>query len=262
MSVPRPGPARPSDTGPEAESPLVEAHPRSPAPRPATVSAVTDDRLGEPSQRSLASDFRRQRDRRDRRRDTVAGALLVIGLVALGAFFAPGASLNGSQGPSSGGSSSSAASGSISLTLGPAIVATTTCSDGESTTMEVVPWVSASAPVSTNEITLEIHELIDGDIDGGPTAYPSVSPSYVCGAPLQSAWTSWYVVLQNPAGINIGFFSYSQSWVNLNQPGVGITIANGSTLALLSDPSYAGVSFALCVLGDIGAPTINECGEL
>lgn len=262
MSAPSRRPVPQVDTGPEAESPSSEDRPRPSAPPAARGSLVTDDLSAGPSRHPLAGDFRRQRNRRDRRARTVVGVLLVAGLVTLAVFFGPGASPYGSQGPSNGGSSSSGPSGSVSVTLGPVIVATTTCADGESTTMEILPWVSASAPVSTNEIMLEIHELIDGDIDGGPTAYPSVSASYVCGAPLQSAWTSWYAVLQNPAGINVAFFSYSQGWVNLNQPGVGITIENGSTLAVLSDPSYAGVSFALCVLGDVGAPTINECGEL
>lgn len=234
--------------------------PVRPPTRPAGLQGVSP--LAEPSRQSLAGDFRRQRDGRGRRHRTVLGVLFVAGLLALGFFFVPGASLNGSQGRSGGGSSSSAPSGSVSVVLGPAVVATTTCSDGKSATVEGVPWVSASAPVSTNQITLEIQELIDGDIDGGPTAYPSVSASYVCGAPLVSAWTSWYAVLQNPGGVNIAFFSYSQSWVNLNQPGAGITIANGSTLFVVSDPSYAGVSFALCALGDAGAPTISVCGQL
>ncbi len=229
---------------------------------PTGVVTPAANGAAEPVRPARASEFRVRSYRRDQRRRTVLGVLLVVGIVALGLFFAPGASLSGSQGASSGGSSPSGPSGSVTVNLGPATVATTTCSDGKTTTTEGVPWVSSSAPVSTSEIALELQELIDGDIDGGPTAYPSVSASYLCGAPVQSAWTSWYAVLQNPAGANIAFFSYSQGWVNLNQPGVGITIADGSTLFVLSDPSYAGLSFALCVLGDVGAPTINVCGEL
>lgn len=109
--------------------------------------------------------------------------------------------------------------------------------------------MSASEPISTARITLEMQELIDGDIDGGPTPTPSVTADYVCGAPLSSPWTCWYVVLQTPGGVNVAYFSYSSGWVNLNDPGAPITIANGSTMVMISVPSYAGLSFALCVIG-------------
>ncbi len=255
-------PARPAQADAGMNGPPAYTPSGPSAVPPTGVVTPAANGAAEPVRPARASEFRVRSYRRDQRRRTVLGVLLVVGIVALGLFFAPGASLSGSQGASSGGSSPSGPSGSVTVNLGPATVATTTCSDGKTTTTEGVPWVSSSAPVSTSEIALELQELIDGDIDGGPTAYPSVSASYLCGAPVQSAWTSWYAVLQNPAGANIAFFSYSQGWVNLNQPGVGITIADGSTLFVLSDPSYAGLSFALCVLGDVGAPTINVCGEL
>ena len=92
--------------------------------------------------------------------------------------------------------------------------------------------------------------------------YPNITGNYLCGTTFQTAWAAWYVVLENPAGTNLAFFSYSQGWVNIAQAGQGVPITNGSSLTLVSDPSFAGLSFALCVLGDVEGSTINACAQL
>lgn len=152
--------------------------------------------------------------------------------------------------------------GGITVDLGGPILATATCADGETTSMEAVPWLSASPALSTAVIYLEVVELVDGDIDGGPTPYPTVTTDSLCGAPLATPWVSWYAVLQDPAGANVAFYSYSQGWVDLGHSAQPTPIANGSALVLVSDPSFASRSFGFCVVGGPGATALRVCTPL
>lgn len=186
----------------------------------------------------------------------VLGTLIVLALVTFYVAFGPA----GRVGAGTGASSTSTSTGSVVVDFGAPIVATATCLNGQSTSVEAVPWLGSSAPLSTANISVELVELIDGDVDGGPIAPPSVTPNYVCGQAFESAWAAWYVVLANPSGENLAYYSYSTGWVNL--AGVTVPIENGSSLTLVSDPSFAGLSFALCVIGHVGGPTIDSCDQL
>lgn len=183
----------------------------------------------------------------------------MVAALAFVAAYAPGASWSGSEGV---GGTTGPPSGNLTINFGTAISASTPCADGRTITVEDVPWMSASPALSTGEVVFELVELIDGDIDGGPTPAPGVTPSYVCGAPLATPWASWYLVLQGPAGLNLGYYSYSQGWVDLGSPGSAVPIADGSTLIFVSSQSFAGLSFGLCAVGVVGGPLINVCAPL
>jgi hypothetical protein len=200
-----------------------------------------------------ATAFRRALRRTARRRAAAIGIAVVVAAAALAVLTGPGGHF---------GAGGAAAPPSGALVLGTPIPATTTCTNGESAPMEAVPWVGADPPLTTANITLELVELIDGDVDGGPTPAPSVTVASVCGAPWVTGWASWYAVLQNPAGANVAYFSYSQGWVDLAAPGQPLPIGNGSTLVLISDPSFANLSFGLCVLGIVGGPSLDVCAQL
>ncbi|MGI0053100.1 MAG: hypothetical protein ACREC5_00290 [Thermoplasmata archaeon] len=147
------------------------------------------------------------------------------------------------------------------VTFGAPSVHSAICGDGSPEITEWVPWLSAQVPPRTNQVFLEIVELLDGDVDGGPGAGPAVNATSVCtGAPLDHA-PSWYVVLRTPGGTNVAVFSYPAGWDDLGAGAGGVPLENGSTLVLVADPGLSRLSFGLCVFGDLGEP-IQQCDQL
>ncbi len=206
-----------------------------------------------------AGSFRSSRRRRTRRNAAVAVALVALSLLGFTLLVGPDGRLGPGSGPAGGGSSS----GNLTIDLGAPVVATTTCADGESTPLEAVPWLSASPSVTTDEVGFQLVELIDGDVDGGALPVPSVTATSLCGAPLVTPWVAWYVVLESPTGADLADFTYSHGWIDVDGVSGAQTIPNGSQIDLLSDPaSFAHLSFGLCVVGNLGAPTVNVCAQL
>jgi hypothetical protein len=206
--------------------------------------------------RSLAREYRRRRDRRQAPYHMMVAALLLLGMVNFTAYYGLHAAAPGSpNGTPTGGLADN-------LTLGAPSLHTTTCGDGRNITTEWVPWVGAQFVPSTNQVFVEVQELLDGDIDGGPAPTPSVTADSFCSGSPPSTSPSWYVVLRPPVGNNVAFFSYSSNWVILNHASADIPITNGSTLVLVANPPLAGRSFALCIMGETGARFLNACSQL
>jgi hypothetical protein len=215
---------------------------------------------------SLARNYRRAREGRRKRSTGIVLVLTVVTLAGLVFYF--GANPRG-LGPGNVGNPGAGAgngSGSTvylpSITFGSVTEWNTTCGNGQSYPVETVPWLNSNVPLSTRGMFFELVELIDGDVDGGAAPAPSISPSAVCDAATPSPFPSWYAVLQNPNGTNVGYYSYSQGWGFLNASTAAMTIPNGSALVFVQNPLPAGLSFALCALSDVGAPPFDDCAQL
>lgn len=232
---------------------------------------VPDDGYGpdpgaEPTRRSIAREYRHRRARREPFRATVyLGVLVALG--ALVVYFAENVG-PGPIGPALTGNNSTSAGGTggptktITVTFGTTAQRTVTCGDGQTFPAEFVPWQGSSQGLSTSQVFFELVELIDGDIDGGPGPVPSVTGSLVCAGAPPHTYDAWYVVLQNPVGANIAYFTYSAGWVMLEPHQLSVPIQNDSTLVFLSDPNVSGLSFGLCVLGDVGPASLDDCASL
>jgi hypothetical protein len=210
---------------------------------------------------SLAGEYRRRRDRRERPRRRALFAAVVVGPVILAVYYgvhAPGPGALAAENPS------------LplphvyldSVTLGTPAVQNVTCGDGATVKTELVPWVNASVEPTTHQVFLEITELLDGDVDGGSAPNPTVTSSSVCAGAAPTVTPSWYVVLRSPNGTNVAVFSYSSNWVILNQASSELGIANGSSLILVANPSLAGLTFGLCALGVTEYLSLWTCAQL
>jgi hypothetical protein len=213
---------------------------------------------------SAARVYRRKRDRRRVPYRVAALAYIFLVVMTFSIYYGQSA-FAPSPPPSSGGGGSSSGGAPRNthyITFGDPTVHDTTCGDGTVFPTETVPWVGSRVALTTHDIFLEVVELLDGDVTGGPTPTPSVNATSVCaGAPPTSSPT-WYVVLQNPSGANVAYFSYSQGWAILDPPYTPVTIANGSALVLVPFPQLAGTSFGICVLAVVGTASIGDCAQL
>jgi hypothetical protein len=209
----------------------------------------------------MAREYRQRRDRREAPYRMMFAALIVLALVNFTAYYGVHAGNSGGSGgspfglPSSGGPSDN-------VTLGTPTVRNTTCGDGQNMTTESVPWVSATVVPSTGDVFLEIVELLDGDVDGGPEPAPTVTATSVCASAPLTVAPSWYAVLQAPVGANVAVFSYSTNWIILDHSAATVPIYDGSTLVVVADPQLSGASFELCALGGPGGLSISVCAEL
>lgn len=233
----------------------------TPPPSPDSDAAVLQgEDPARPPELSVAREYRRRRDRQQAPYRMVVAALVVLGLLNFAAYYGIHGSI---LGPSGNGSLTvSGPSGPTdNVTLGTPTIHNTTCGDGRTVQTEWVPWVGAQVAPTTAQVILEVAELLDGDVDGGPTPAPTVTATSLCPGAPPSVSPSWYVVLRDPAGANVATFSYATSWVILSHLAAA-EIFNGSALVMVADPPLAGTSFALCVLGTVGAPSISACAQL
>lgn len=183
------------------------------------------------------------RFRKDQRRRQVRWtvATVIVALLVVGAYLVllppTPAGRSGTHSPLSG----------FSVELGNASLGVVTCGSGTAVVAERVPWINATTPVSTAQIVMLVVD-VDGDVlsDTGPS--PNVTSSNSCAgappAPRPQAGVgndfSWYVVLSDPAGANVAFFTISQGWVLLAAgPSSPLTVANGSALTLICTPSVS-----------------------
>ena len=229
----------------------------SPGAAPPAAAAPAGERVPSP-----AREYRRQREQvRGPYRLTI-GSLVVFALFNFVLFYGPYIAAGGPEGPPESGPTAAPGVSSTSIDLGTPVVGNATCGGNTTFPIETVPWVGSSPPVSTREVYLEVQELVDGDIVGGPSPPPSVTVASLCAAGPPTATATWYVVLQNPSGGNVGYFSYSSGWVVLGHPGADYRISNGSALILLSVPPLAGLSFGLCIFGDLASAPVQACDQL
>jgi hypothetical protein len=216
------------------------------------------------SRRSSASEYRLRRERRERPFRLAVPLLVVITVVILTVYYYQGAGTPGSTSNSGGGAPAGpGASNELpSVTFGVPIVHNTTCGDGQVFAVETVPWISTNVPLSTATFYLALVETIDGDRDGGPAPAPLINASSMCTGGPPASFPTWYAVLQNPSGANIGYYAYTQGWVMLDPSVTSVVVANGSALVLAELPLPNGLSFALCVYSNIGAPYVSDCAGL
>ncbi len=216
---------------------------------------------------SPGREYLRRRERRQGPWRAAAIALVALGTVTAAVYYGENArpsSGAGSGAASSGRSGPSApASGSpVNITFGAARVSSVTCGDGRSTTAVELPWIASSPAVETDAIFLELTETLDGDVDGGPGPTPAINATSDCLGGPPSVAPNWYAVLEAPAGRNLAVYGYGLGWIFVNDSLSSVPIAPGSTIVFLSDPSYAGYSFALCVFGAEGHPYFEDCATL
>lgn len=210
----------------------------------------------------IAEAYRRRRARRNAPRRLTVSAVLGLGFLTLIGYYG-NAALSAANLPGVG-TLLGPAEGPLPpvVTLGTPVVHNTTCGDGRTIRTESVPWTRSDPPVSTDSIYLVVEELLDGDVDGGPAPAPVVSPTSVCpGAPPTVA-PSWYVVLQDPTGANIAYFTYAQGWTFLDNATTSISVLNGSSLEVVAVPFLGGTSYGLCVFGDLNTAPYDVCDQL
>ncbi len=209
---------------------------------------------------SVSREYLRRRDHRRLPRVGAALAVAIIGVVAGVSFYAthlPPAPAPGSPAATGGPSGPT-----INIDFGTTTVGNATCGDGRTAQIESIPWQSSTPALAPAELFFELEETLDGDIDGGPGPVPSVTPTSVCArAPIQVSPT-WYAVLKDPNGTNFAVYAYSQGWIFLNSSAASRPVPDGSTVVMVSNPSVAGLSFALCVFGDVNLPYFTECALL
>ena len=214
---------------------------------------------------SAARAYRRARARRRGPFEFLAGFAVVLAAVALVGFYGqhlPPAS-NASAGTPGGlGAVVPPSNAPPYLVLGTTGHRTVTCGSGQSFSAETVQWQASQTPLTTDQLFLEVQELIDGDLIGGPAPTPAVTTDYVCAGSAPSANPSWYAVLEDPAGVNVAYFSYASGWVPLDPSVSSVHIVDGSTFVLLAVPDLSGSSFGLCFVGNEGGPSFDQCAQL
>jgi hypothetical protein len=199
--------------------------------------------------------YRKTRSR-DRAATRVAAVMVVVLAVAV-ALAALWPSLHPTTGPSgSSGTGGNLPPGTVvRVTLGLATVSNLTCGSGTKIKDEQIPWVKASATVRTDEIVLEVRELADGDLVGGPTSPPQVTGNDSCAGTPPSSY-AWYAVVTDPSGVNVATFSYSQGWSPVGSASSAPSIPGGSTIQLLIVPSVANLGYGFFIYGGVDGPQV------
>ncbi len=183
--------------------------------------------------------FRRERDRG---RIRLIGAVVGVALLVLVAYLVVVPDLRPPPG------SSVAPTGGSLVRLGPAALGVVPCSTGPAAIAERIPWINASVTVTTDDAILVVVDL-DGDTLYSTGPLPSVSASSDCAGALPTPnWTassglnvgfSWYVVLSDPSGTNIAYYTLTQGWLPVGNGPWPAPIANGSALTLVCNPTVS-----------------------
>ncbi|HTT26628.1 MAG TPA: hypothetical protein VMH90_06700, partial [Thermoplasmata archaeon] len=229
-----------------------------PAIVPAPPPPVEDDEEAEEPEEDLddeaprkwdpnspAATYRRNLLRRRAPWKWTAGFLVVL-IVALAAYYV--ISTPHPAGSSSGGGGGGCPSPCTTpvtdyVTLGAPSVSSVTCGEGGQASVEEIPWIGATAPLTTADVFLELREIVDGDIIGGSGSAPFVTRASLCpGAPPSPAY-SWYVVVEDTGGANIMTFCYASGWTPVGPGPSSIPLSNGTELFLVIAPAVAGAGY-------------------
>lgn len=183
--------------------------------------------------------YRRGRRRQHRRRYGIVvgvAALVVVAYVVV----VPG--LRPVPGPSS-----SPLAATV-VHLGPVQLGVVPCATGPAAIVEQVPWINATATLTTEEIVLVVGDVDNDGLWSAGTS-PAVSPGSVCAGALPTPnWTAasgvnvgfdWYVVLSDPNGTNVAYYTLEQGWLPVGAGPWPAPIPNGSTLAFVCNPSVS-----------------------
>jgi len=233
--------ASPGDRrSPDAAAPAAG----TPGPEPPSHRANAD---------GPAASFRTGRGRSVARRRRVAGGIAAALIAATVVFLvlhsqpAPAPTATGSPGGGSDGGGGP--SSKVSVTLGTPDAGTTVCGSGGSSPSERIPWLGSSVPISTAELNLLVVELADGDILPGIAGAPGVTSTDPCEGNPPGPSYHWYLVLSDPSGANVAYYTLPMGWVTLAGGAANLTVANGSSFLLLISPSVAGIGYGLALQG-------------
>jgi hypothetical protein len=234
--------------------------PSPPDPPTETTSAVGPERTGraEDPPRSFApstgraASFRRYQSHRRSTHWERIGELVVVAVILVGAYavvtarwYAPNSEYEGpSPGPN------------IVVHFGPPSVTTVACTAGGTAYVERVPWVNSTQPLTTGAVNVRVYEIADGDYVGDPNVIANASSSNLCVGDPPSAETLWYAVLAGPDGVNLLTYTVDAGWAPVVSGPSNVAIANGSTVFLVTQASYAGTGRGLAVYGFVNESSI------
>jgi hypothetical protein len=137
----------------------------------------------------------------------------------------------------------------IDVHFGTPSVSAVTCGAGGVGYAETIPWVGASAVVTTADFIIHVSEVWDGDYIQDPHVVANATPTNVCAGPAPSTTKAWYVVLAAPNGTNLLTYTVVQQWSSISHGNNSIPVENGSALILLTYASLAGTGRGLSVAG-------------
>jgi len=212
-------------------------------------------RVRAPNEGGSARAYRMTQGRRRRRARLAVAAVVVVVFVVVAVFVLvhtappPSSAPSGTPGAGNGGGSSGGSSSRVSISLGAPVVGTAQCGSGGSVPSERVLWNASSRTISTTDVNVLVVELADGDLLPGVTFTPGVTPTDPCAGSAPSPDSHWYVVLSDPNGTNVAFYTLPMGWVGVGGGPSALTIANDSALTLLITPSVSGIGYGLAVQG-------------
>ncbi len=155
--------------------------------------------------------------------------------------------------------SSGAAPPTTTVTLGSPTVTQVTCAGGAPAYAERVPWIAASAPVTSGDLVPKIVELFDGDIVNDPGAMPNATASNVCAGASPTGAARWYGVVSDPTGANVLTYTLGQGWAGIGTEPANQPIANDSTLTIVSGGSFSNSGYGLKIVGFAnGSPIVGS----
>ncbi len=228
----------------DTDAPTVTPSPPvEPEPRTGQVSGLSSHRRG--SYDGRARSFREQQVRRRISRRERLGIVIVVVIIALGAytivtarpFTGPTGGLQPVPGPE------------IVVQFGTPTVSTLNCSAGGTAFIERIPWVNSTQPVNTGDIFVRVFEIFDGDYVGDPGAVANVTATNLCqGTPPDSS-TRWYAVLAAPSGTNLLTYTTGESWRAVDGQALNFQIQSGSSMVLVSFVSFSNTGHGFGVGG-------------
>ncbi|HKN05975.1 MAG TPA: hypothetical protein VJ021_00010 [Thermoplasmata archaeon] len=199
-----------------------------------------------------ARSFREEQTQRRGGRRELIGAVLAAAIITLGVYTIATAHPYSSSNydfPNSG--------PLIAIHLGPPSVSTVSCGAGGTAYAEHIPWTNASAKVSTGEVVVHVSEIWDGDYIGDPGAVANATPTNLCAGLPPTSTSMWYVVLTTPNGTNLLTYTVASSWSSVSHGAVGVEVANGSAIVLVTHESLAGTGRGLEVVGEVNGSLIR-----
>ena len=137
----------------------------------------------------------------------------------------------------------------IVVHFGEPVESAVACAAGGTAYAERIPWVNATHPVTTGDVTLRVYEIADGDYIGDPNAVANVTPSNPCNGLPPSLDEVWYAALAAPDGTNVLTYTVDQGWAPVTPGPSNVTIENGSTVVLVTHASLAGTGRGFSVFG-------------
>jgi hypothetical protein len=242
-----PGPA--DAPGPDAPDPDREHGP---------PQAVDAGPLG--ATRSRAGEYRRRRNRRKApwKWTAIEATIFVVVVVIVYLATAPPPAAPGSN-PSGGGPSGSPP---IQLGLSAPTIGNSSCGGQPTYSTEQFRLDSVPETVYTNQVTLLLVELGDGDVIASTTTPPDVTASSVCAGSPPTGSLAWYAALVSPSGSVVTSFNYAQGWAPVPGAQFPAPITPGASLVLVLAQPIAGFGYGLEVTGVVGAPEVSGVGIL